>query len=197
MMGELLFPSVRPFTSVSDKWSWKKNPAVAGNHFLWQTWRNSGCFGKQHHASSQVSRCKHIAITSGLVWTRAGMCSCTQTSAAGTLGGCFEVINAIGAQVQGVCLWYSCVAGEGVASSLVWQLSLLGLQNQIAKCLSSPKSCAVSHRVMWCLCPKASAWTCLRGQNQGSAWGFWRLQALRPFVQNWALCKEKTDELQI
>lgn len=66
MMGELLCFLVWDTSLVSLINDPGKTPAVAGNYFLWQTWRNSLAVSGSSTVSSQVSCCKCVAITSGL-----------------------------------------------------------------------------------------------------------------------------------
>lgn len=78
----------------------EKHQLLQGIIFMANVEELTGRFREQHHVFFQVSCCKRIAVTSGLAWICAGTCSCMQTSAAGTLGGIFEIIDATGVQVQ-------------------------------------------------------------------------------------------------
>lgn len=103
---------VGPLAWVSDK-DRGKAPAVAGNSFLWQSGGN-GHF-RQHRVSSQVSCCRSIAVRTALTALTLA------NTAAGILEGIFEIINTTGAQAWVVYLWFSCVAEEDIAYSLVQQ----------------------------------------------------------------------------
>lgn len=180
----------------------EKHQLLQRTVFLWQMWRSSLAVSGSRNTSSQVPCCKCISVTSGLVWPlRAGRCPCMQTSAwhprwefwnhlchrsAGS-----SCLHLRGLRCRGRCCW-------PVNTSLLPRITAVlgGSSKADYKVLQhSQIMYRVSHTTVWCLSPKASVWTCSCGQKQASAWGFCRLQALRPSVQNWTPCKEEMHGL--